>query len=51
MLMYLLAVVLCPDSAHPYRHLERELSAGGTTYRYYDLAGLNDPRYGKSWTV
>ena len=39
-----------PGPSHPYRHLERQLSVDGTTYRYYDLAALGDPRYGESPT-
>ncbi|XP_043238994.1 cytoplasmic aconitate hydratase-like [Amphibalanus amphitrite] len=32
------------SAPHPYQHLERELVVDGATFRYFDLAGLNDPR-------
>ncbi|KAF0299705.1 Cytoplasmic aconitate hydratase [Amphibalanus amphitrite] len=32
------------SAPHPYQHLEQELVVDGATFRYLDLAGLNDPR-------
>ncbi|GBN45447.1 Cytoplasmic aconitate hydratase [Araneus ventricosus] len=34
-------------SGNPFSHLLKSLEVDGTVYKYYDLLGLNDPRYEK----
>ena len=35
------------ESGNPFAHLFKDLQVGDKTYKYYDLKGLNDPRFEK----